>query len=227
MSSTQQTKILLYNDSQVEEWRTELKNKLGNIKRFEPLPKPGSLSKSDLKDYLLNANSIKVYHHVVTELLELDKELKGIRLTVSLLVIERNKNDTEDQDDHQDLAYEPNYWTIGLGPFNTTKFRDGGKVEDLDVMAWNGNAWHAGRKNLSSTNPNRFAQAFRVFLTVYPSHVTDENESSYHPLCTWKFREDGVDLAGVRENADGERSRKRSKYEEFPPLGSNPYFVFF
>lgn len=227
MSSTERTECLLCNDQQVEKWRKTLKNKLGQIKRFEPLPKKGSLSKSDLKDYILNTDSIKVYHHVVTELLKLDETLKGDYLTVALLVMERNKNDTENQPEHRDLPNQPHFWTIGLGPINTTNFESTKKVTHVDVMAWNGNAVHAGRKILSLRNRNRFAQAFRVFLTVRPSNVRDINEDLYHPLAKWNIGKDGIDLAGVRENADGERSRKRSKFEEFPPLGSNPYFVFF
>lgn len=227
MSDTERIERLLRDDEQVEEWRKDLKTMLGKIKRFKPLPEKGSLQKSDLKDYILSANSIKVYHHVVTELLKLDETLKGDYLTISLLVMERNKNDIEDQPEHRDLPNQPHFWTIGLGPINTTNFGSTKKVTHVDVMAWNGNAVHAGQKILSLRNRNRFAQAFRVFLTVRPSNVRDINEDLYHPFAKWNIGKDGIDLAGARENADGERSRKRSKFEEFPPLGSNPYFVFF
>ena len=71
---------------------------------------------------------------------------------------------------------------------------------------------------------NRFAQAV-LFLTVYPSHVTDEN-GRWSPTVHMEIQRRWRRFAGVRENADGNGREKGANMKSSTSY-PNPYFVFF
>ena len=198
-------------DIDIAAWRQELKNM---ITVYEPMQQREL--KTKIESFLTSSQSLKTYAWLVGCLLwgyasEMDPSTAqpSDKINVSLLILERKNHASckNDQPDHADLPTSKGnlFWTIGLGPYTTTKMKD----VDLDenaVYAWNGNQVHHGVGN--NGDP---AHAFRCFLIVKRHDVKDLNEDVYNPSFRWILNGQTLEDVGYQDAA---ASRKSGRLEE-------------